>query len=65
MEGAEALVIVTEWNEFRSLDLDRAKDLLSSPVIVDLRNIYSPGDIIRAGFSYHCIGRKSDVQGVQ
>lgn len=65
MEGADALAIVTEWNEFRSLDLDRAKDLLLSPVIVDLRNIYSPDDIIRAGFSYHCIGRKSEVQGVQ
>lgn len=60
MEGADVLSIVTEWNEFRSLDLERAKDLLTSPVIVDLRNIYSPEDIIRAGFSYSCIGRKID-----
>lgn len=65
MEDADALAIVTEWNEFRSLDLERTKDLLSSPIIVDLRNIYSPDDIIRAGFSYHCIGRKSDTQDVQ
>lgn len=65
MEGADALAIVTEWNEFRSLDLDRAKDLLLSPVIVDLRNIYSPDDIVRAGFRYHCIGRKSATQGAQ
>lgn len=65
MEGADVLAIVTEWNEFRSLDLARAKDLLSSPVIVDLRNIYSPEDIIRAGFSYHCIGRKTDQTSTQ
>lgn len=62
MDGADVLSIVTEWNEFRSLDLQRAKDLLSSPVIVDLRNIYSPDDVIRAGFSYSCIGRKVDEQ---
>lgn len=63
MDGADVLVIVTEWNEFRSLDLERAKDLLSQPVLVDLRNIYSPADVEKAGFSYHCIGRPKKVIG--
>jgi UDPglucose 6-dehydrogenase len=63
MNGADVLVIVTEWNEFRSLDLDRAKDLLSQPVLVDLRNIYSPADVEKAGFSYHCIGRPKKAIG--
>lgn len=65
MEGADVLTVVTEWNEFRSLDLARAKDLLTAPVIVDLRNIYSPDDVIRAGYAYHCIGRKADQQAAQ
>ncbi|NKB44810.1 MAG: nucleotide sugar dehydrogenase [Alphaproteobacteria bacterium] len=57
MEGADVLTIVTEWNEFRSLDLDRVKKSLSAPIIVDLRNIYSPADMKQAGFEYHCVGR--------
>ncbi|MBT5565406.1 MAG: UDP-glucose/GDP-mannose dehydrogenase family protein [Rhodospirillaceae bacterium] len=57
MEGADVLAIVTEWNEFRSLDLARVKASLSTPIIVDLRNIYSPNDIEQAGFEYHCVGR--------
>lgn len=57
MEGADALTIVTEWNEFRSLDFERIKDLLSSPVLVDLRNIYAPEDMEQAGFEYTSIGR--------
>ncbi|MFL2770506.1 MAG: UDP-glucose dehydrogenase family protein [Rhodospirillaceae bacterium] len=65
MEGADALVIVTEWNEFRSLDLDRVKSLLSKPIIVDLRNIYAPSDMAQAGFSYYCIGRAFGSQVVQ
>jgi UDPglucose 6-dehydrogenase len=56
-EGADVLVIITEWNEFRSLDLARVKGLMSAPVLVDLRNIYSPNDVEKAGFDYHCIGR--------
>jgi UDPglucose 6-dehydrogenase len=63
MEGADALAIVTEWNEFRSLDLERVKGLLSQPIIVDLRNIYSPSDMAKAGFAYHCIGRASGADG--
>src|SRR5262249_22301135 len=49
MEGAHALVIITEWNEFRALDLGRVKSLLRSPVVVDLRNIYKPEDMAEAG----------------
>ena len=57
MEGAAALVILTEWNEFRALDLGRVKSLLERPVMVDLRNIYRPEDMAAAGFEYHSIGR--------
>ena len=56
-EGADALVIITEWNQFRMLDLNRAKELLRQPVIVDLRNIYDPGSMRAAGFRYVCVGR--------
>ena len=57
MEGADALVILTEWDEFRALDLKRSKDLLSCPVIVDLRNIY-PRDVVESeGFKYIAVGR--------
>ncbi len=57
MDGAAALVLITEWNAFRSLDLARVKRLLAEPVVVDLRNIYDPAEMARAGFAYHCIGR--------
>jgi UDPglucose 6-dehydrogenase len=57
MQGADALVIVTEWNAFRSLDLARMKSLLKSPVVVDLRNIYNPREMAAAGFRYSSIGR--------
>ena len=57
IEGADALVIVTEWDQFRALDLTRVKNLLSSPIIVDLRNIYVPQEMDEMGFSYSSIGR--------
>ncbi|WP_417794869.1 UDP-glucose dehydrogenase family protein [Terasakiella pusilla] len=57
MEGADALVIITEWNEFRMLDKDRMKSLLKAPVMVDLRNIYNRQEMKDAGFDYTCIGR--------
>jgi len=57
MEGADALVIVTEWDAFRALDLDRVKSLLSQPVLVDLRNIYPRDMVEKAGFIYTAIGR--------
>jgi len=56
-EGADALVIVTEWDAFRALDLDRIKSVLKEPLIVDLRNIYRPADIRAKGFRYVSIGR--------
>ncbi|WP_226019321.1 UDP-glucose/GDP-mannose dehydrogenase family protein [Novosphingobium sp. FKTRR1] len=57
MPDADALVIVTEWDAFRALDLKRVKDLLKQPVLVDLRNIY-PRDIVEAqGFAYSAVGR--------
>jgi UDPglucose 6-dehydrogenase len=55
---ADALVILTEWNAFRALDLKRVKAALKSPVVVDLRNIYRPAEMKALGFSYHGIGRK-------
>lgn len=58
-EAADALVIATEWEQFRALDLDRLRDLMSCPVVVDLRNIYSPDDMHRRGFAYVCVGRPS------
>jgi UDPglucose 6-dehydrogenase len=57
MEGADCLVIVTEWNEFRALDLKRVKQLLRSPAVVDLRNLYIPDEMRAAGFTYSSIGR--------
>ncbi|MBB4051389.1 UDPglucose 6-dehydrogenase [Devosia subaequoris] len=56
-QGADALVLVTEWNEFRSLDLERLKSLMKTPVFVDLRNVYRPHEMARHGFSYVSIGR--------
>ncbi|MFN4311096.1 MAG: UDP-glucose dehydrogenase family protein [Ferrovibrio sp.] len=55
--GADALVIITEWNQFRALDLGRMKTLLKQPVLVDLRNIYKPAEMRQAGFSYYSVGR--------
>ena len=57
IEGADALVLATEWNEFRVLDLDRVCKLLARPVLVDLRNVYDPQKIKEAGFAYHGMGR--------
>jgi len=57
MPDADAVVLLTEWNEFRALDLDRVKALLKTPVMVDLRNVYNPFDMVTAGFSYSSIGR--------
>src|SRR6266700_1143457 len=56
-EGAEALVIVTEWEQFRALDLGRLKAIMARPVVVDLRNVYRPEDMVRHGFAYHSVGR--------
>ena len=57
LRGASALLVVTEWNEFRRPDFQRIKRLMKSPVIFDGRNIYNPADLRRAGFHYYSIGR--------
>ncbi|MEQ8664247.1 MAG: UDP-glucose/GDP-mannose dehydrogenase family protein [Rhodospirillales bacterium] len=57
LANADVVVIVTEWNEFRGLDMDRVKAALRQPLMVDMRNIYNPADMAAAGIVYHCIGR--------
>ena len=56
-ENADVLVLITEWNQFRMLDLERVKGLLRRPVVVDLRNVYEPATMRAAGFQYECVGR--------
>jgi UDPglucose 6-dehydrogenase len=56
-KGCDALIVVTEWNEFKQLDLDKVRALLTSPVIYDGRNIYDPGRMKDMGFTYRAIGR--------
>ena len=56
-KDADAVVIITEWDQFRALDLDRLKAAMKTPVLVDLRNIYRPDDVRRQGFDYVSIGR--------
>ena len=57
MDGADVVVIITEWDQFRALDLERVKGLMTTPIIVDLRNIYPPQEMRDAGFRYVSIGR--------
>ena len=61
LEGADALVIITEWDQFRALDMDRVKSMLQGNTVVDLRNIYLPKDMTEKGFNYISVGRGSDV----
>ena len=63
MEQADAVALLTEWNEFRGLDLVRVKSLLATPVMVDLRNVYNPEEMIAAGFDYSCVGRGTATTG--
>jgi UDPglucose 6-dehydrogenase len=56
-KGASALVIVTEWEQFRALDFRRLKETMAQPVLVDLRNIYSAEEVARHGFTYESVGR--------
>lgn len=57
VQNADAVVIITEWDQFRALDLDRMKDALKAPVVVDLRNIYNPAEMRAKGFKYESVGR--------
>ncbi|PWE57094.1 UDP-glucose 6-dehydrogenase [Metarhizobium album] len=58
-DGADVLVLVTEWDAFRALDFARLKTLMNAPLLVDLRNVYPPQEVMRHGFEYHSVGRKS------
>jgi UDPglucose 6-dehydrogenase len=57
IDGADAMVLITEWDQFRAIDFDRVRKLLKSPVVVDLRNVYQPADMAKRGFTYVSIGR--------
>jgi UDPglucose 6-dehydrogenase len=56
-DGADVAVLVTEWNEFRALDLKRLKSVMKSPILVDLRNVYRPHEVEAQGFSYTGVGK--------
>ncbi|MEO9297397.1 UDP-glucose dehydrogenase family protein [Devosia alba] len=62
-DNADALVLVTEWDEFRSLDLARIKTAMKAPVLVDLRNVYSHDEVTRHGFAYFSVGRPAGAGG--
>jgi UDPglucose 6-dehydrogenase len=55
--GADALVLMTEWNQYRALDLERIKSLMRTPLFIDLRNVYSPARMRAAGFTFVGVGR--------
>ncbi|USG60191.1 UDP-glucose/GDP-mannose dehydrogenase family protein [Sneathiella marina] len=57
LENADALVLITEWNEFRALNMDKVKSLMKAPIMIDLRNIYDPAEMRGYGFTYESIGR--------
>ena len=57
LKGCDALLVLTEWNEFRALNMDKVKSLLKSPVIIDGRNIYEPAEMKKTGFNYISFGR--------
>ena len=59
--GASALVIVTEWEQFRALDFARLKTVMERPVLVDLRNIYKADEMARHGFVYESVGRGQSI----
>ncbi len=57
LEGADALCVLTEWDEFRSPDFERVRMLLKRPLVIDGRNVYDPSEMTAQGFEYHCMGR--------
>jgi UDPglucose 6-dehydrogenase len=61
IEGADGIVILTEWDQFRALDLDRVRTIVRKPVVVDLRNVYRPADMAARGFTYISIGRPAST----
>ncbi len=61
LKGADAVCLITEWAEFKSLDLNRVKSLLKSPIVIDLRNVFSFDQMEKLGFNYHSVGRPSII----
>jgi UDPglucose 6-dehydrogenase len=59
INGSDAIVLITEWNQFRNLDMIKIKSLLKSPIIIDLRNVYDPLKMKELGYKYDCVGRGS------
>jgi UDPglucose 6-dehydrogenase len=57
VEGSDALVVITEWNEFKQLDLERIHTLMKTPILFDGRNVYDPEEVRSLGFSYQGVGR--------
>ena len=57
LSNADAVVLMTEWNQYRGLDLDRIKNIMRGNVFIDLRNVYEPSMMRENGFDYHCVGR--------
>ncbi|MBL7136021.1 MAG: UDP-glucose/GDP-mannose dehydrogenase family protein [Candidatus Marinimicrobia bacterium] len=62
IKDVDALIILTEWNEFRNMNLDYIKSIMKNPIMIDSRNIYDPQIVIREGFQYDCIGRKVEIK---
>jgi UDPglucose 6-dehydrogenase len=60
VEGADAMVLATEWNEFRALNFERVKNALRQPIVIDLRNVYDPIRMAALGFNYKSVGRVDD-----
>jgi len=65
LDGADALIVVTEWNEFRRPDFSRMKGLLKYPVVFDGRNVYDPARMEEAGFTYYSMGRPTVGPGLK
>ncbi|NOX82713.1 MAG: UDP-glucose/GDP-mannose dehydrogenase family protein [Alphaproteobacteria bacterium] len=61
LDGADGVVLITEWDEFRALDIDRVKQLMKTPVMIDLRNIYRPREMAERGIDYHSVGRPKEI----
>jgi UDPglucose 6-dehydrogenase len=57
--GADAVILLTEWNQYRALDLERLRGAMKTPIFIDLRNVYDPGKMREAGFVYVGVGRRS------
>jgi UDPglucose 6-dehydrogenase len=64
-EGADAVIVITEWNEFKQLDMTRLRDLMKTPNLVDARNLYDPSDMQAIGFVYRGMGRGYNGVGVK